>query len=336
MALSEAMTSNRYIGPSEATATPLRTARLMRPFAFAALTACALTWALTVPLPAFAQSEQSIVMLVNDDPISAYDIDQRTRFLAITSQQQPNAELKKKAEDMLIEERLQIQQGKELKIFPDEADVNKVVSNMASKNKLTGEGLAAALGKAGINIKTLKDRIRAQLVWQDVIMKKFRHTVNVGESDIDEALSQADTGSLAQNTVFALQKIRLPARGEASIGRQLAQADTMRTRFRTCERTEALVKDFPGARMQTISQTKASSVPQPARTMLMHADVNSMIAPTISSGSVDVYVLCGKDSTSDVPMERDTAKRELMTKEMKVSAERLLRDLKNDAYIERR
>lgn len=329
------MTQHRANSAGE-TASLSQATRLTWTVAFVASALALACYALTWSVPAAAQSEQSIVLLVNDDPISAYDIDQRTRFLAVTSQQQPNEELRKKAEDMLIEERLQLQQGKELKVFADEADVNKVVSNMAEKNNLTGDGLAAALGKAGINIKTLKDRIRAQLVWQDVIVKKFRHTVTVGETDIDEALSEADTGSIAASTTLALQKIRFPASGDAAIARQLAQADTMRNRFRTCARTEALVKDFPGARMQAISETKATNVPQPARTMLMHAEVNSMIAPTISSGSVDVYVLCGKQSDADFVQERDVAKREIMTKEMKVRAERLLRDLKNDAYIERR
>ena len=37
-----------------------------------------------------AAQEVSIKVLVNDDPISDYDIDQRTRFLAITTQQEPN------------------------------------------------------------------------------------------------------------------------------------------------------------------------------------------------------------------------------------------------------
>ena len=50
----------------------------------------------------------SIKVLVNDDPISDYDIDQRERFLAITTQQQPSPALKKQATDMLIDERLQI------------------------------------------------------------------------------------------------------------------------------------------------------------------------------------------------------------------------------------
>src|SRR5262249_5667502 len=52
--------------------------------------------------------EVSIVVLVNDDPISDYDIAQRERFLAITTQEQPSPELKKKATDQLIDERLQM------------------------------------------------------------------------------------------------------------------------------------------------------------------------------------------------------------------------------------
>ncbi|MCJ7787283.1 MAG: hypothetical protein MUP20_00995, partial [Methyloceanibacter sp.] len=52
-----------------------------------------------VPDRTNAQTEQSIVVLVNDDPISAYDIEQRERFLAVTAHEQPGAALKKKATD---------------------------------------------------------------------------------------------------------------------------------------------------------------------------------------------------------------------------------------------
>ena len=65
----------------------------------------------------WAQAEQSIVVLVNDDPITVYDVEQRQRFLAVTTQEQPSPALKKKATDMLIEERLQIQQGEEARHY---------------------------------------------------------------------------------------------------------------------------------------------------------------------------------------------------------------------------
>src|SRR6478752_4508045 len=110
--------------------------------------------------------EVSIVVLVNDDPISDYDVEQRERFLAITTQEQPSPELKKKATDQLIDD-------------------------MAKKNNLNVDGLATALGKAGVNIKTLKDRIRSQLVWQNVVRQKFRREIQIGDVDVDKALSDA-------------------------------------------------------------------------------------------------------------------------------------------------
>ena len=107
-----------------------------------------------LPCAAQAQAEQSIVVLVNDDPITIYDVEQRERFLAVTTQEQPSPALKKKATDMLIEERLQIQQGRKLGLTPDEDDVNKVLVGMAKNNNMSPDQLATALGQMGVNIKT--------------------------------------------------------------------------------------------------------------------------------------------------------------------------------------
>src|SRR6188472_2154177 len=138
--------------------------------------------------------EVSIVVLVNDDPISDYDVEQRERFLAITTQEQPSPELKKKATDQLIDERLQVQQGRKLSVSVDEDDVTQIVEDMAKKNNLDVDGLSTALGKAGVNIKTLKDRIKSQLMWQNVVRQKFRREIQIGDADVDKALSDAGAG----------------------------------------------------------------------------------------------------------------------------------------------
>src|SRR5688572_16898509 len=142
-----------------------------------ALVAALLLAVLTGGLVAVGAQEVSIKVLVNDSPISDYDIDQRERFLAITTQQQPSPALKKQATEMLIDELLQMQEGKRLSVSSDEEEVRRVLSGMAEKNNLDLDGLTSALGKAGVNIKTLKDRIRAQIVWQESVRRKFRREV---------------------------------------------------------------------------------------------------------------------------------------------------------------
>jgi len=159
--------------------------------------------------PGTAQ-EVAIKILVNDDPISDYDIDQRERFLAITTHEEPSAALKKKASDLLIDERLQMQAGRKLGVSPDEDEVAKILDDMAKKNNLTVDGLSTALGRAGVNIRTLKDRIRAQLVWQDVVRRKFRYEITIGDAEVDKALAGTggEGGGTPAETALQLRHVK--------------------------------------------------------------------------------------------------------------------------------
>src|SRR6476659_4341380 len=203
-----------------------------------------------LPCAAQAQAEQSIVVLVNDDPITIYDVEQRQRFLAVTTQEQPSPALKKKATDMLIAERLQVQQGRKLGITPDEDEVNKVLGGMAQNNKMSPEQLGAALGQMGVNIKTLRDRIKAQVVWQDVVRKKFRRDVSIAQSEVDKALgAAADAEAPKEETTFQLRQVKFEIPTDAdqsSIAKQLAAVESVRAKVQSCSNLSSLTKDMKG------------------------------------------------------------------------------------------
>lgn len=290
------------------------------------------------PVPGATQ-EVSIKILVNDDPISDYDIDQRDRFLAITTQQQPSPALKKQATDMLIDERLQLQEAKKGGITPDEDDVTKIVEDMAKKNQLTVDGLATALDHAGVNIKTLKDRIRAQLVWQEAVRRKFRRDIQISDGDVAKAMSEAGEGSGSSAPVEnALQlrqvKFEIPAGADQkTIAARLAAAEDLRAKFGSCAE---LAKGVTGASVKTLQDQKPASLAQPARLLVMNAKVGQMTPPTISQAAVELYAVCGKRSSKDDDAARQTVERQLMNQEMSLRAERLLRDLRQEAFIEYR
>jgi peptidyl-prolyl cis-trans isomerase SurA len=286
-----------------------------------------------------AAQEVSIVVLVNDDPISDYDVDQRERFLAITTQQQPSPELKKKATDLLIDERLQIQQGRKLSVSIDEDDVTRIIEDMAKKNNLDVNGLATALGKAGVNIKTLKDRIRSQLTWQSVVRQKFRHEVQIGDVDVDKALSDAGEesgGGKAAETALQLRQVKyeLPSGADQkTIAVRLAAAEGLRARFESCA---DLTKGVEGASIKTLTDQQPASLAQPARLLVMNAKMGQMTPPTLTASAVEVYAVCGKRSVRGDDKTREETQHKLMNEEMGIRAERLLRDLRQDAFIEYR
>jgi peptidyl-prolyl cis-trans isomerase SurA len=305
----------------------------------AALLAAVLLVVLVAVAANFGQAQEvSIVVLVNDDPISDYDVDQRERFLAITTQEQPSPELKKKATDQLIDERLQVQQGRKLSVSVDEDDVTRIVEDMAKKNNLDVDGLATALGKAGVNIKTLKDRIRSQLVWQNVVRQKFRREIQIGDADVDKALSdageQASTGPA--ETALQLRQVRyeLPAGADQkTIAERLAAAESVRGKFGSCA---DLAKGVEGASVKTLADQQPASLVQPARLLVMNAKMGQMTPPTLTASAVEMYAVCGKRSVKGDDKTREETQRKLMNEEMGIRAERLLRDLRQDAFIEYR
>lgn len=290
--------------------------------------------------PAWAQAEQSIVVLVNDDPITVYDIEQRQRFLAVTTQEQPSPALKKKATDMLIEERLQIQQARKLGITSTEEDVNKVLAGMAKNNNMAPEQLASALGQMGVNIKTLRDRIKAQVVWQDVVRKKFRRDVSIAQSDVDKALGgAADAEAPKEETTFQLRQVKyeIPTDADqASIARQLAAVESVRAKVQSCSNLSSLTKDMKGFKIKTLQDQVPGSLGQPMRTLVMNAKIGQMTPPTLSGSAIEAYAVCGKHAIKGDPQKRQMTEMKLMEEELGIRAEGLLRDMRQDAFIEYR
>jgi peptidyl-prolyl cis-trans isomerase SurA len=290
--------------------------------------------------PAWAQAEQSIVVLVNDDPITVYDVEQRQRFLAVTTQEQPSPALKKKATEMLIEERLQIQQARKLGITASEEDVNKVLGGMAKNNNMSPEQLGSALGQMGVNIKTLRDRIRAQVVWQDVVRKKFRRDVSIAESEVDKALGgAADAEAPKEETAFQLRQVKyeIPTDADqASIAKQLAAVESVRARVQSCSNLSSLTKDMKGFKIKTLQDQMPGSLGQPMRTLVMNAKIGQMTPPTLSGSAIEAYAVCGKHAIKGNPEKRQQTEMKLLEEELGIRAEGLLRDMRQDAFIEYR
>ena len=300
----------------------------------------AVLFAITAPILVIqiAQAQDvAIKILVNDDPISDYDIAQRERFLMITAKAQPGPELKKQSTDMLIDERLQLQEGRKLGITPDEEQVNGVLLDMASKNNLDVNGLSTALARAGVNIRTLKNRIGAQMVWQRVVQQKFRREVQVNDADIDRELSEAGGGG----GTGGIQQIRLALPSGAdqrAVAAKIAAAENLRARFRGCGSVQSLAKGVEGATVRTLPAQQATTLGSPARILVRNAKVGQMTPPTLSHSAIELYAVCGSDASAAAGdlNARELTQRKLMNKELLAKSEKLMTELRDTAFIEYR
>ena len=98
---------------------------------------------------------QNVVVFVNGDPITAIDIEQRTKFIVLTNQKQPP---RQEVLDQLIDEVLKIREGRRWGIEASTADVDNNYSGMARRMGQSADQLTQNLAQKGVNAGTLKSR----------------------------------------------------------------------------------------------------------------------------------------------------------------------------------
>jgi peptidyl-prolyl cis-trans isomerase SurA len=157
---------------------------------FARLAVAAL---LTLVLPAMAQESLRIAAVVNDEAISFLDLEARLKLVLISSNVGDTPENRQRAAPQvlrqLIDERLQLQEGKRLNVDATEEDVNEAFRRIEQQANLPAGGLDAEIQQAGINRQSMVDQIRASIVWQKLMRRQLAPQVQVGDDEVEEILA---------------------------------------------------------------------------------------------------------------------------------------------------
>ncbi len=157
--------------------------------------ALALMFALSAAVPqSRAQETQRIAAVVNDEVISVYDLVNRTR-LAILSSGLPDApETRRRLQPQvlraLIDERIQTQEAQRQNITASQNEMQAAIARIEENNRMPAGGLERIIKQAGIDWTTVTTQIRTNVVWQKLVNRKLRNTLQVGDDEIDEQLER--------------------------------------------------------------------------------------------------------------------------------------------------
>lgn len=151
--------------------------------------------ALIVLLPVVAAAEKvsGIAVLVNDEPITTYDIANEQEVLKsgsgdTASMDTPAAkeQLLQAALDSLINKKLIEQKVKELDIKVSDEEVNQAIEDVKKTNNITEERLRAALAARGISFDEYKVQLKNQLERLRLISLEVRSKIQVTEKEIQD------------------------------------------------------------------------------------------------------------------------------------------------------
>jgi peptidyl-prolyl cis-trans isomerase SurA len=137
---------------------------------------------------------ESVVVTVNDDLISSYDIVQRMRLLIVTSGIQPTEEnlpeIQREAIRSLIDEHLEIQtlkkegETQKFDLIASDSEVDDEIASIARSNNTSATQLLAQLASQGVGAQTFRDQLRAEISWRGWIRGRYGQRLVIGDDQI--------------------------------------------------------------------------------------------------------------------------------------------------------
>ncbi len=203
--------------------------RLFRPLVFA-LTAICGAGAVPVADVGTALAAQSlgapagpapggitIAAVVNEDIITLFDVQSRTNLVITTSGLENTPEMQRRlvpqVVDILIEERLKLQEATRLKIKTTEAEIRQSVETIEQRNNMPAGGFRTMLAGRGIDMSALNTQVEADLSWAKVVRQSLQSEVSVNPDEVNTVLARARANQ--GKAEYLLAEISLPVSSPA-------------------------------------------------------------------------------------------------------------------------
>ena len=165
-----------------------------------------------------AKGPFSVVRLVNDRPITQYELSQRIKLLQVLGAR--GSELETLAMQQLTEDRLKIQAADSIGMSLQEDAFEEAFDTFAAQNQSSPAGLRSRAANAGVANETLDTFVRTAVLWRDLVNIRFRSRATPSQADLENILNYA--ASARQESVF-IREIAIPFAERGNEGaRQLA------------------------------------------------------------------------------------------------------------------
>jgi peptidyl-prolyl cis-trans isomerase SurA len=280
---------------------------------------------------------QTVVVMVNGEPITEYDIEQRSK-LEVMSTHKPA--VRQEILNQLIDEKVKIKEGKKFSVDPGSTDIDQAYNQMSSRMHITPEQLTKILDAQGIRPETLKDRMRADMVWTSLVRGRFKESLQVGEKEVAAAAEQSgDEKQAGESFEYKMQPIVLVvAKGSAPAVTEARhkEAEALRTRVQTCEEANAFFKSMKNAAIREAVTKTSADIPAPLREVLDNTPIGHLTPPEVTKQGIEMVALCSRKPTSIDSPKKKEIRDKMFADKYEAKSKAYLQECRKAAMIEYR
>ncbi len=280
---------------------------------------------------------QTVAVMVNGEPITNYDIEQRTKLTFLTTHKPA---IRQEVIDELIDEKVKIKEGKKFGVDPTASDIDQSYAAMSARMRITPEQLTKSLEAQGIRPDTLKARIKAEMVWTSLIRGRYKESLQVGEKDVVAAVQvNGDEKQQTEAFEYRMQPVVLIVpRGSApaAIEARQKEAEALRSRVQTCSDANAFFKSMQNAAIREIVTKTSADIPAVLREVLDKTPVGHLTPPEVTKQGVEMVALCArKPTTVDTPKKREIRDK-MYAEKFQAKSKSYLQEVRKAAMVEYR
>lgn len=301
---------------------------------------------LSLAAPAIAKHKQTglksadrIVAIVDDDPVSDYEIIQRMKLeRALGNTKSKGPKLRETILKRLIDERLQTQEAKRLKIKVTKKQVQTTITNMAKRARQTVPQIKTRLSKGGVDIKTFETQIRVTIAWNTVIRRLFSAKVSVDHKAVELKLGELKKSPAAGRKLLVLRQITLPLeRGFPGMsGSRQREALQIYRGFKGCGSLKRLTSQIFNVHVSPGKPIPLQALPPQLAKILRKMRPGQLTRPSRSRDGISMIAYCSNKFLKAPEITFKQVESGLKSQQFGLLAKRHLLDLKRDAIIEYR
>ena len=290
---------------------------------------------LILAAPATLPAHAAIKVIVNDVPITDYDISQRARLITLTQRKKASV-AKRQAEQELIDDQVKLAEADRIGIEISQSEVDGAFNNIARNVKMSPSQLSKALRSGGVKPETLKKRLKAQLAWRQLVRRKFSGNIEVNESDIIAALKKTDEEDRQKSIEYDLKRVIVVVPKSSSGGfksKRKRESEQIRKAFDGCDNAGPVLGKYSEVVVQPIGRRLETELPQARRDEIGALRPGKLTKPTTTPVGFEMIAVCGKrEIASDIAV-RTELENELRAKEGESQSRRYLMEVRRRATI---
>jgi peptidyl-prolyl cis-trans isomerase SurA len=276
---------------------------------------------------------QQVVVVVNGEPITSLDIEQRSKLTQLSSHKVPP---RQEVLDELITEILKVKEGKKWGLEVTNSEVDTAFASMATRMRLTPEQLTQLLAKSGVYPATLKQRIRADMTWPQLVRGRFSASLQIGEKDIlTVAEGNSDEGAGYDYTLRPILLLVPGGSPEGVIEVRRRDAESLRGRFQGCDQGIAFARALKDVAVRDPILRSSADLPPELRKVLDGIEVGRLTPPETTKLGIEMYAICSKkQSAADNTPGKRRAREAIAAERYEQRSKQYLNEIRRGAMLE--